>query len=61
MKSCKPLLVSVKPALEDYAVDACVTLNLMQSLAEGALGSKWMTGIVRLDPANVLKAKVLFG
>ena len=55
------MLIPKKLALEDHAAVACVTLNFMQLLEEDGVVSKWMTGGLGLDPANVLKAEVLLG
>ena len=47
--------VSAKLALEDHAAVACATQNFMQSLAEDGIGTKWMTGALGIDPAEILK------
>ena len=47
--------ISAKLALEDHAAVACATQNFMQSLAEDGVGTKWMTGALGIDPAEILK------
>jgi nitroreductase len=47
--------ISAKLALEDHATVACAAQNFMQSLAEDGVGSKWMTGALGIDPAEIMK------
>lgn len=44
-----------KLGLEDHATVACAVQNFMQSLAEDGIGTKWMTGALGIDPAEILK------
>ena len=48
-------------ALEDNAAVTRVTLFSMQLLVEDGVGSKCMTGAIRLDSSDVQKAKVVLG
>ena len=46
--------ISTKKGLEDHAATACAIQNFMISLADGGVGSKWMTGALGVAPEAVM-------
>ena len=59
LNSCMPSLILVKIVMEYHAANACVTLSFVQLLVSAGVGTKWMTGAIRLDPADMVKAGML--